>query len=235
MPNNLEIMVQELPSLKAKALLEQFQGFFKMAEEWEAKARMIAVTHESQKAEMKLARTGRLFLREKRIEIEKTRKQLKEDSLREGKAIDGIANVLKALIEPIEKYLDEQEHFVELREAEAERLRQLELQKIAEAERIAREKAETEERMREKLELERMRIELMETNRKQQEKDEEIARMQKKEMELILQARRAKEELERLEAEGKRCVTFVPPVDGTVNNESTYHICPACGHTWEAK
>ena len=73
---------------------------------------------------MKLARVGRLFLMKKRTAIETVRKELKEQALREGKAIDGIANVLKALIIPIEEYLKKQEDFVVLKEAariEAER------------------------------------------------------------------------------------------------------------------
>ena len=250
MGSKLEIMVQDLPSSKAKSLLEQFQCFFAMADEWEAKARMIVVTHESQRAEMKLARTGRLFLREKRIEIEKTRKQLKEDSLREGKAIDGIANVLKALIEPIEKYLDQQEHFEEYKKAEEDRLRQIELQKQAEIERVAREKAEAEERERQRVENERMRKELEEKNRKEREQQAEIERLKRAEADLIIESRRAKDEIERQESLLQTIMSkppeelrFVPPADGTlmsdyspsIGSQSTYLICPKCGHTWEEK
>jgi hypothetical protein len=43
---------------------------------------------------------------------------LKEQALREGKAVDGIANVLKALIVPLEEHLDKQERFVEIRAEE---------------------------------------------------------------------------------------------------------------------
>src|SRR5262249_42943564 len=73
----------------------------------------IVVTDENDKRGMKLARDSRLALREIRVNAEKARKRLKEDSLRRGKAIDGIANVLKALIEPIEAHLLEQESFAE--------------------------------------------------------------------------------------------------------------------------
>jgi hypothetical protein len=62
---------------------------------------------------MKLARESRLALREIRINAEAKRKELKEDSLRRGKAIDGIANVIKFLIEPVESYLLTQEKFSE--------------------------------------------------------------------------------------------------------------------------
>jgi hypothetical protein len=65
----------------------------------------------------KLARACRLKLRETRIEIENTRKRLKEDSLRTGKAIDGMANILKYVIEPVEEQLEAHEKAAERAEA----------------------------------------------------------------------------------------------------------------------
>jgi hypothetical protein len=62
------------------------------------------------------AKEGRLLLKAKRIEIEKTRKSLKEQSLNEGRLIDGIAKTLTALVEPAEKHLELQERFAELQE-----------------------------------------------------------------------------------------------------------------------
>src|SRR5437868_2781361 len=91
-----------LGKTKADIVLERFQDYFRIASEWERKSRMLSVTRADQITEMQMARDGRLFLKEKRTEVERTRKTLKEESLREGKAIDGIANVLKGLIEPIE-------------------------------------------------------------------------------------------------------------------------------------
>lgn len=105
-----------LEKTKADFILEKFQDYFKIAADWEAKAKMLVVTSPDQVAEMKMAREGRLYLKAKRVEIERARKELKEQSLREGKAIDGIANVLKGLIEPTEDYLEQQEKFVELQE-----------------------------------------------------------------------------------------------------------------------
>src|SRR4030043_2249062 len=126
MDNQLQTIVQSsgLDKIKADFILQQFQDYFKIAGEWDLKAKSIVVTDESQTTDMEMARVGRLFLKEKRVAIEKARKSLKEQALREGKAIDGIANVLKALIVPIEEYLDKQEHFVEIKAAEeAERIR----------------------------------------------------------------------------------------------------------------
>lgn len=115
----LERLVAEsgLETTKAQFILAQFQDYFKIASEWGEMAKTIIVTSTDQVNDMQMAREGRLFLKEKRIAIEKARKDLKEQSLREGKAIDGIANVLKSLITPIEEYLNHQEHFVEYEEA----------------------------------------------------------------------------------------------------------------------
>jgi len=147
--NQLEIIVRDsgLEKTKADIILTKFQDYFTLASDWERKAKSIRVTDENQTDDMKIARTGRLLLRERRLEIENTRKQLKEQSLREGKAIDGIANVLKALIIPIEEHLERQEKFVEFKKAaELERIR-IEQERIAaenEQKRIAAEAAERE-------------------------------------------------------------------------------------------
>lgn len=186
MENSLQVIVQNsgLEKTKAEYILTKFQDYFAVAAEWESRAKGIIVTDASQKADMQMARVGRLFLRDKRIAIENSRKELKEQSLREGKAIDGIANVLKALIVPIEDYLDQQEHFVELKEkAEAEQAR-IEAERKAEAERIAREQAEREEQ-------ERIRVE------NEQLKAEAVAREKK------MEAERKKAEAARLAAEDK--------------------------------
>jgi len=159
--NQLQILVEksELDSTKAAVLLERFQDYFKIAAEWETRAKTIVVTDAGQTADMKMARVGRLELREKRIAIEKTRKELKEQSLREGKAIDGIANVLKALIVPIEDYLGEQEKFTEI-QAQKEVARLVaEAEAKAEAERLAKEQAECEEQERISKENERLKRE----------------------------------------------------------------------------
>lgn len=170
-----ELVVQsDLDNTKAAVLLENFEGYFKMAAEWEVKAKAIVVTRVDQKAEMQMARTGRLFLREKRIAIENTRKKLKEQALREGKAIDGIANVLKALIVPIEEYLDSQEKYAQiLADKEAARI-MAEMEAKAEAERIAREEAERVEQERIRLENERLKAEAEKAEAKRVEREKAI-------------------------------------------------------------
>ena len=165
--NQLQIIVDSsgLEKTKAEIILSKFQDYFKIAAEWEARAKSIIVTNEEQRVDMQIARTGRLFLREKRMAIENSRKELKEQALREGKAIDGIANVLKALIVPIEEYLDEQEHFVEIRDKKIAQQKAIEEQQRIEAEIVAKQKAEAEERERIRLENERLKAEAIERDR----------------------------------------------------------------------
>ena len=119
MNNQLVKLIDEngLDKTKSQVLLENFSGYFEMAADWERKAGELVITSIEQKNEMKLAREGRLFLKDKRIAVEKTRKQLKEASLREGQTIDAIAKVLTNLITPIEKDLEEKEKFAEIQEA----------------------------------------------------------------------------------------------------------------------
>jgi hypothetical protein len=120
MGNELMTLVNQagLDKSKSKSILENFNGFFEIAAEWETKSKEIVVTDESQKDLMKQAREGRLFLKSKRVDVENKRKSLKEQSLREGQTIDSVARILKNLIEPIESHLENQEKFAEIREAQ---------------------------------------------------------------------------------------------------------------------
>lgn len=117
--NKLQVIIEEsgLEKSKAQVLLEKFGNYFAIAAEWEKKAQTLVVTDVGQKTEMKMAREARLFLKEKRVDIEKTRKALKEQSLREGQTIDSIAKILTNLISPIETHLEAQERFAEIKEA----------------------------------------------------------------------------------------------------------------------
>ena len=170
MKNELEVIINEsgLDKTKGQVLLDNFSGYFQIASEWEKKAKVIEVTNASQKAEMQMARTGRLFLRGKRIQLEKTRKELKEQSLREGKAIDGIANVLKAVIVPIEEYLGKQEKFVEIKAKEIAELARIEMERKAEEDRLAKEEAERKEQERIRLENEKLKKEVIAKEKKMQ-------------------------------------------------------------------
>jgi hypothetical protein len=66
----------------------------------------------------KAARALRLKLKAIRVDAEKTRKALKEDSLRRGKAIDGVNALLEYQLVPVEQAMEEIEKAEERREAE---------------------------------------------------------------------------------------------------------------------
>jgi len=101
---------------KSDYIIEKFSEFTAIANEWNEKANAIVVTDEMQTELMKQAREGRLLLKAKRIEIEKTRKSLKEQSLNEGRLIDSIAKSLTSLVEPAEKHLELQERYAEIQD-----------------------------------------------------------------------------------------------------------------------
>lgn len=193
MKNQLEVMLHSsgLELTKARYIKEKFNDYFDIADEWTIKARAIKVTNASQTGDMAMAREGRLFLKEKRCAIEIARKELKEQALREGKAIDGIANVLKALIVPIEDYLDRQERFVEIQEEEKREVMRLEVEKRIEDERIAKEKADAEALEKARLENEKLKAEAIEREKK-------VAAERKKQEALLAK--------ERADAEKKRAV-----------------------------
>jgi len=120
----------------ALTLQNSFNPFFEQANEWALKAKSLVVTDISQTREMKMAREARLALKEIRVKADKTRKSLKEDSLRYGKAVQGVYAVIEYLITPIEKYLEEQENFPQIQEAkrkaELKANREMDLQPYAE-------------------------------------------------------------------------------------------------------
>lgn len=106
-----------LESQTSNYIKEKFLPFFEQADDWKQKAEALVVTDASQVEEMKMARKARLALKEIRVSANKTRQDLKEDSLRYGKAVQGVYNVLEYLIVPIEKHLQEQEDFIAIQEA----------------------------------------------------------------------------------------------------------------------
>jgi len=111
--DNIITLIKEsgLNEERQSLLTSQFQDFIEVANTWNAKAKEIVVTDSSQVDLMKVAKEGRLILRSKRADIERVRKDIKEQPLRECQAIDAVAKALKELITPTEEYLKEQEEF----------------------------------------------------------------------------------------------------------------------------
>ena len=166
--NRLKAIISEsgLEAPDAQKILNRFADSFELAEQWAARAKEIVVTDASHTDAMALAKTGRLLLRERRIAIESSRKEMKVRILQEGRAVDAIAKYLNELIVPTEKYLLEQEKFVEIKlkaeAAETERIRRE--AEEAEVERLRLEAIEADRLMRE--ENERLRLEAIENQKK---------------------------------------------------------------------
>ena len=117
--NDLSTVIKKsgLEPSKTEDLMAKFAGSFNKAKEVVEGSKKIIVTDENQTDLMIEARGKRLELKNIRVEVEKQRKELKAQSLRESRAIDGVANLIKALIVPVEEHLEKQEKFAELREA----------------------------------------------------------------------------------------------------------------------
>lgn len=110
---------EQLPQTTSEELENAFMPFFQNASNLIEKSKGIKVESLNQSKEMGEARAARLALKDIRVNVEKTRKALKENSLRMGRAIDGMANILKMKIEPVEEYLEAQEKYGELLAAKA--------------------------------------------------------------------------------------------------------------------
>jgi hypothetical protein len=106
----------ELEKSKAQIILEKFEDFFQIAAAMEKEANAIVVIDKDDSDGMALAKSKRIFLKNKRVAMEKMRKELKQQSLREGKTIDAISNLIKALITPLEDHLQKQENFAKIQE-----------------------------------------------------------------------------------------------------------------------
>jgi len=130
--NDLAIVARDagIGQSRGEALQEIYSPFMGEVRELLALAGSIAVTDETDVVNMRLAHETRLALKRVRVDVEKRRKSLKEESLREGKAIDGMANVIKYLIVPVEEHLQGQEDFVRI--AEEKRMKILDDKRRAE-------------------------------------------------------------------------------------------------------
>lgn len=120
MENKLTVIIKEtgLNQAKTDIILKQLGGFYNIARQVIEDNKDIKVDNVDDLEGMKKAREARLKLKDIRVEADKVRAQLKEDSLRESKAVQGVYNVIEALIKPAEDYLLEQEKFAERIEAE---------------------------------------------------------------------------------------------------------------------
>lgn len=127
---DLEVVVKEsgLITSKAQVLVDSFKPLYFSALDLADKARDISVTDVSQVEEMTKAKEVRKALQRVRLDADEVREKLKEESLREGKAIQSVFNVIKNFVKPIEESLEEQEKFAE--RAEQARLDAIQVERV---------------------------------------------------------------------------------------------------------
>lgn len=123
--NQLVTILKEgnIEKSESQKLYVEFAPLFQMAKEFEEEAKSIKVDSIDQKDEMLKAREMRLKLVRFRGECDTRRKELKDESLRKGKAIDGMANIIKYLFSGTEAYLKTQEEYA--KNIEKQRLQKL--------------------------------------------------------------------------------------------------------------
>lgn len=120
MTNKLSQIVKtaDLEKGKADQLMKTFGGFYQEARGVVEEYKDLQVKSVDDSETMQTAREARLKLRKIRVEADKTRKSLKEQSIREGRAIQGVYNIIEYLIKPVEEKLLEQEKYAERIQAE---------------------------------------------------------------------------------------------------------------------
>jgi len=202
-----------LEVVEQKSIVEKFGDYESVAREWEEKAHRIVVTSGSQITEMAMAREARKKFSQLRIDVERTRKSMKEQSLRKGQAIDAIAKFLVSLILPIEEYLKEQEDFVQIQASKEAEIARIEAERKLEEERLAKEEADRKEQERVRLENEQLKKEAEKREKvlveerakalKEREKSEKLARLEKEKADRVLFEQKAKADVEREAIETK--------------------------------
>ncbi len=110
----------------SETLLVSFGGHFCDMQEATKKAAGIEVTDENQTAAMKAAKVARLEVKKVRTATEATRKLVKEDALRFGKAVDAVAGMIRGECEKVETRLEECETYAERAEAKRAEIRRIE-------------------------------------------------------------------------------------------------------------
>jgi len=253
--------VYKVTTLKAEYIVQGFRSVIDPAQipEWESAASAIEVTGEDQVALMDSARELRLLLRSHRIAAEAKRKELKEEALKETKAIDGLGRAIRERLEATEHHLSEQETYAQRMAEERERQRREEAERLLceKEEREARERAEArlqeEQRIRaenEKLrkENEEREKELAEERAKRAEEHkaaEECARKEREERERIEAERvqservaremREREEKKRLDRERKKHEKELAKARAEAERLAAMVKCPKCGHEFDGR
>jgi len=117
-PTNLVTIITEtgleINSSTSQLIKDKFEPFIKEMDEWKDKAEGLVVNDITEKDKMREARVARLALRAIRVDADKVRKALKEDSNKYNKAVQSIYNFIEGRIAPLEEHLEQQERFEEV-------------------------------------------------------------------------------------------------------------------------
>jgi len=220
MQNDLALIVQkeELEKSQAEIVIAGFSSFLDEAKRWEKDSKSIVVTDESQVEEMAKARELRLIGKNIRVKAENVRKTMKEQYLRGGRAVDGVANIIKAIIVPIEEHLERQEKFAEILQEErkekvnAERiatltpyvedvalynLKEMSEEGFQQLLRVSKLAVESQKEAEQKAEAERLE------NEKKEKAEQERIRKENAQLKIEAEAREKQAEKERAEQEKK--------------------------------
>jgi len=140
-PRNVELQNEQEPFLdvfRTTGINHQMQsviedGFtqaYKQAASYAHAASRIHVRGEDDEKSMLAAAGIHKKVRELRLSVEKTRKTLKDESLRTGQAIDAAARKIKGIVEPVETAMQEAATYAE--RMRAERMAAIEAKRVAE-------------------------------------------------------------------------------------------------------
>ena len=115
--NNMLAIIEsnDLPSHMGENIKNIFGGLIVEAKNIAKESKMIIVDSDDDHDKMNEARKKRLLLKSIRVEAEKKKKTLKESIVRNGRAIDGVFNIVKAITVEAEQYLSEQENYTEIK------------------------------------------------------------------------------------------------------------------------
>ncbi len=108
----------KLDATRTGLVLNAFRAAYVLAAKWQEKASAIVVKDENDTEAIAEAKELHRIVRDERINVENKRKAIKEPALRECQLIDGVANVYKDLLKPIESHLLAQAQFIENLEKE---------------------------------------------------------------------------------------------------------------------
>jgi hypothetical protein len=115
----LALIVKEnqLPAEDAASLQKTFLAFLGEIDTYQKQATAIKVTDASQKPLMAMARAARLGVKALRVKADHAREDMKQESIRKGRAIQAAYTLVEYACTPLEDYFLEQEQFAERQEA----------------------------------------------------------------------------------------------------------------------